>query len=205
MAKSLLAHILLTQLNVAVETFNNMEIKQISMNKNYDIITQFEKIESVGYIYSLTNNLKKDCKYSFTDYIPNEFQRRHRELGAISKLLREKRYQTKIILGYKDYKLLARTSDEKIPWKKVAPLILSEEIEEFEIGILPKVETNKKRKKDDLFIEDNENERNVIVETQNNDLNYIHVTSVINEGEEVVSEVDEDMILSINDYTNDGK
>ena len=95
MAKSLIAHILLTQLNVAVETFNNMEIKQISMNKNYDIITQFEKIESVGYIYSLTNNLKKDCKYSFTDYIPNEFQRRHRELGVISKLLREKNIKPK--------------------------------------------------------------------------------------------------------------
>ena len=29
--------------------------------------------------------------------------------------------------------------------------------------------------------------------------------SVINEGKEVVSEVVEDMILSINDYNNDGK
>jgi hypothetical protein len=88
--KALLSHILINQLGISVETYNQMDIKQLSINEKYTIIVQFFNPAHVGLIYSKLNNLKEGSLINFSDYVPAELYKRHRDLNAICQILRKR-------------------------------------------------------------------------------------------------------------------
>ena len=173
--KSYIGHIFKTKLKIDNDTFSQIKYKEIFRNENNDVIVQFEDHSNVGYIYHMTKNLEKMDKISFTEYIPAEFYRRHREINSIAKILRDDNWKTHVRMGKSDYKLLAKAKDDTTDWNKIKSFHLSEDISKFEIGIVPQNNVNKRRRDDYIFDTDtNDSEEtrshNTIEETrsQNN-------------------------------------
>ena len=106
--KSYIGHIFKTKLKIDNDTFGQIKYKEIFRNENNDVIVQFEDQSNVGYIYHMTKNLDKMDKISFTEYIPAEFYRRHREINSFAKILRNNDWKTHVRMGKFDYKLLAK-------------------------------------------------------------------------------------------------
>jgi hypothetical protein len=90
-SRSYLLQILHGHLKIPIETFNTMTINEIKLTSENDLIVQYKNPTMVGYLYSQTKNLNPKSDISFNDYIPAEFYRRHRELNAISHIIREKK------------------------------------------------------------------------------------------------------------------
>ena len=97
----------------------------------------------------MTKNLDKSDKISFTEYIPAEFYRRHREINSIAKILRNNDLKTHVRIGKYDYKLLSKDKDDTTEWSKVTPYNLTDDIAKFEIGIVPQTNINKRRRDND--------------------------------------------------------
>jgi len=130
------------------------------------------------YMYSLTKNLDKKDILALSEYIPGEFYKWHRELNAISKILREKGHLTHIRLGNNDCNLYSKQKYDNTKWINFTPYKLTDEITGFEIGLLPTIEVNKKRKSE--YNENNEK----IVKTLLNDI--IETVESENESDEEV-------------------
>ena len=146
--KTLFGHICTTRLKMPKETFANLHVifffKNDPINQKIDLIVEFNEPKYVGYMYSLTKNLDKKDNLTLSEYIPGEFYKRHRELNAISKILRDKGHLTHIRLGNTDYNLYSKQKDDNTKWINVTPYKLTDEITSFEIGLLPTIEVNKK-------------------------------------------------------------
>jgi len=159
--KTLFGHICTTRLKMPKDTFANLYVIKIfkndPINEKIDLIVEFKEPKYLGYMYSLTKNLDKKDNLTLSEYIPGEFYKRHRELNAISKILRDKGLLTHIRLGNNDYNLYSKQKDDNTKLINVSPYKLTDEITSFEIGLLPTIEVNKKRKSDN-----NENNEKIV-------------------------------------------
>ena len=148
--------------------FNNLDIVKIyktdPVNEKTDIVVEFKNPSNVGYIYSLTKNLDKNDLITFTEHVPGELFKRHRELNAISKILWDEGNLTHIRLGHKDYNLYAKPKNDNTKWTDVIPFKLTEDIQKFEIGKLPMHNYNKRMRTDDENDENNENNEHIVEE-----------------------------------------
>ena len=155
--RSLFVHTLTNKLHMEIDVVNSLQIEELYKNDNHDLIILFKNPSNVSYIYSLTNNLNKDDLVSITDYVPGEFYKSHRDLNAISQILR-KQYglATHIRLGFNDYNLYAKEKSDKTKWMEIQPYRLNEDIAKFEIGKVPVNTENKRLKRDIQNVIENE-------------------------------------------------
>ena len=146
------------------QDWDQMEVENIIQSQNSDIIyIQCKNQEDASRITSKAKNLPKDTgpeTPKIIMYVDKRARKRHKALLNIAKSMREhskNTIQTSIRTRKNDFLLRKRTKGDSTPWTEIPPVLISQTIPEFEVGIytdMINIENN--IKEDDVMEEDSE-------------------------------------------------
>ena len=131
-------------LKITDEEWNEIgvvEIKQVSQTSNI-IFIKCETSEDIAKITAKAINLPSDNQPDsprLVTYVPKQFEQRYKGYQTIAKHLRltsAEPIKTNIRNGRFDYLLRIQPKTSNVPWSKVAPVIINQDIPDFNVGII---------------------------------------------------------------------
>ena len=121
--------------------WDEIKIQQIVAAENSDIVFIYCELQDDA--AKITINAKKLPQESnseaprITMYIDSRARKRHKAILNIAKTVREHSkftVQTTVRIGKSDFLLRKREKGDTTPWGEIAPIIITQELPEFEIG-----------------------------------------------------------------------
>ena len=123
------------------DEWNNIDIKEIILTNNSDIVFIYcNSQEDANKFTSKAWNLPKDTGPStprIVMFVDRRAMKRHKALINIAKAMREhanNSIQTSIRTGKTDFLLRKRRRGSNVPWSEIPPIVVTQEIPNFEIG-----------------------------------------------------------------------
>ena len=128
-------------LEVTEDDWKEMEIEQIQSTENSDIVfMKFKNQNGATMLTSRAQNLPNDTGPNtprLVMHIDIRAKKRHQAILQVAKAMREhagNTIQTSVRAEKRDYLLRSRPKGSKTPWQEIPPVILTQDLPQFEIG-----------------------------------------------------------------------
>ena len=152
-----------------------INIREVVLTNNSDIVfIQCETQEDATQFTSRARNLVEKGKDSprLVMYVDKRAMKRHKAFVNIARTIRDNSrnsIQTSLRTGKHDFLLRRRVRGSETPWNEIPPLVISNEIPQFEIGIYDDI-VNPENKLEDNLNEDEQEEDDAEIERIAEDL-----------------------------------
>ena len=140
--KSLVKSWSLKHLKMSEEEFESINIETILMTDNSDILfIRCQTQDDASKFTSRAKNLPQENNEKsprIIMYVDRRASKRHRAIMTIAKSIREyskNTVQTSVRTGKTDFLLRKRIKGDQTPWSEIPPILITQNIPEFEFGI----------------------------------------------------------------------
>ena len=155
--------------------WNDLKVNKIALTNSEDadiVFITFDTIEDAARMTSLARNLPQTNQPNdprFVMFIDPRAKKRYNAIQNIAKTVRTKsdnQIQTTVRNGKRDFLLRQKTRGDQTPWSQIPPILLEEQLPQFEIGLFKNIfdETNED---DDQIEDDNTKQREEETEALN--------------------------------------